>query len=111
MRALSLPGPRIAIEAAISPARATDGENHGYHRHLHRFGQRLHRSIKTLTLNINAKFAASEKDNDKAPDYRILSGATEFCAAWKRPPATAIANTFRSNSTIRASRHPSTPRW
>ena len=41
-------------------------------------------SIKTLTLNIKAKFAASEKDNNKAPDYRIFSGATEFGAAWKK---------------------------
>ena len=41
-------------------------------------------SIKTLTLNIKARFAASEKDNDKAPDYRIFAGVTEFGAAWKK---------------------------
>ena len=41
-------------------------------------------SIKTLTLNIKARFAAFEKDNDKAPDYRIFSGVTEFGAAWKK---------------------------
>ena len=41
-------------------------------------------SIKTLTLNIKAKFTASEKDNDKAPDYRIFAGSTEFGAAWKK---------------------------
>ena len=41
-------------------------------------------SIKTLTLNIKAKFTASEKDNDKAPDFRIFAGATEFGAAWKK---------------------------
>ena len=35
-------------------------------------------SIKTLTLNIKARFAAFEKDNDKAPDYRIFAGVTEF---------------------------------
>ncbi|MEY9336795.1 hypothetical protein ABIF32_000889 [Bradyrhizobium elkanii] len=35
-------------------------------------------SIKTLTLNIKAKLVASEKDNDKAPDYRIFAGSTEF---------------------------------
>ncbi len=29
-------------------------------------------SIKTLTLNIKARFVASEKDNDKAPDYPHL---------------------------------------
>jgi uncharacterized protein (DUF736 family) len=37
-------------------------------------------SIKTLTLNIKAKFVASEKEHD----YRILAGATEFGAAWKK---------------------------
>ncbi|MET3262836.1 uncharacterized protein (DUF736 family) [Bradyrhizobium japonicum] len=41
-------------------------------------------SIKTLTLNIKAKLVAAEKDNDKAPDYRIFAGATEFGAAWKK---------------------------
>lgn len=41
-------------------------------------------SIKTLTLNIKARFAASEKDNDKAPDYRIFAGVIEFGAAWKK---------------------------
>ncbi|WP_315763813.1 DUF736 domain-containing protein, partial [Bradyrhizobium sp. SZCCHNR2009] len=40
--------------------------------------------IKTLTLNVKAKFAASEKDADKAPDYRIFAGSTEFGAAWKK---------------------------
>ena len=39
-------------------------------------------SIKTLTFNIKAKLTASEKDNDKAPDFRIFAGATEFGAAW-----------------------------
>ncbi len=34
--------------------------------------------IKTLTLNIKVKFAASEKDNDKAPDYRVFAGATDY---------------------------------
>jgi uncharacterized protein (DUF736 family) len=41
-------------------------------------------SIKTLTLNVKAKFIASEKDHEKAPDYRILAGSTEFGAAWKK---------------------------
>jgi uncharacterized protein (DUF736 family) len=40
--------------------------------------------IKTVTLSIKAKFVASSKDNDKAPDYRIFAGATEFGAAWKK---------------------------
>ena len=41
-------------------------------------------SVKTLALNVKATFVATEKDNDKAPDYRIRTGATEFGAAWKK---------------------------
>jgi uncharacterized protein (DUF736 family) len=41
-------------------------------------------SIKTLTLNIKARFVASEKENDKAPDYRIFSDVTQCGAAWKK---------------------------
>ena len=42
-------------------------------------------SIKTLTLNVKAaQLRAAEKTNDKAPDYRIRAGATEFGAAWKK---------------------------
>jgi uncharacterized protein (DUF736 family) len=41
-------------------------------------------SVKTLTLNVNAKIVLAEKENEKAPDYRIFSGTTEFGAAWKR---------------------------
>ena len=41
-------------------------------------------SVKTLTLNVKAKIAAADKDSDKAPDFRIFTGATEFGAAWKK---------------------------
>lgn len=42
-------------------------------------------SIKTLNLNVKAAaFRANEKGDDKAPDYRIFSGTTEFGAAWKK---------------------------
>ena len=42
-------------------------------------------AIKTLSLNVKtAQFRASEKDNDKAPDFRIFAGQTEFGAAWKK---------------------------
>ena len=42
-------------------------------------------SIKTLTLNVKAaQFRPADKENDKAPDYRIFSGTTEFGAAWKK---------------------------
>jgi uncharacterized protein (DUF736 family) len=80
----SLPGPRTAIEAAMVAARqqtettmATIGTftaaDNGYTG-----------SVKTLTLNVKAKFVATDKDNDKAPDYRIFAGTTEFGAAWKK---------------------------
>lgn len=61
-------------------------------------------SIKTLTLNIKAKFVTSEKDKDKAPDYRILQAPRSSARPGRRPPATAIANASRSSSTIRAPR-------
>ena len=42
-------------------------------------------AIKTLTLNVKqATLRKAEKDNDKAPDFRIFSGQTEFGAAWKK---------------------------
>jgi uncharacterized protein (DUF736 family) len=42
-------------------------------------------AIKTLSLNVKqALFRAAEKDNDKAPDFRIFAGQTEFGAAWKK---------------------------
>jgi uncharacterized protein (DUF736 family) len=42
-------------------------------------------AIKTLTLNVKtATLRKVEKDNDKAPDFRIFAGATEFGAAWKK---------------------------
>ena len=42
-------------------------------------------SIKTLTLNVKAaQLRKAEKDNDKAPDFRIFAGQTEFGAAWKK---------------------------
>ena len=42
-------------------------------------------AIKTLTLNVKtALFRPADKDNDKAPDFRIFAGPTEFGAAWKK---------------------------
>jgi len=42
-------------------------------------------AIKTLSLNVKtAQFRGSEKDSDKAPDFRIFAGQTEFGAAWKK---------------------------
>ena len=42
-------------------------------------------SIKTLSLNVKqAHLRANEKSDEKAPDYRIFAGQTEFGAAWKK---------------------------
>jgi len=42
-------------------------------------------AIKTLTLNVkSAQLKPADKENEKAPDYRIFSGSTEFGAAWKK---------------------------
>ena len=41
-------------------------------------------AVKTLTLNVKARISPFEKANDKAPDFRIFAGQTEFGAAWKK---------------------------
>jgi len=41
-------------------------------------------SVKTLTLNVKAQIRPADKENEKAPDYRIFAGATEFGAAWTK---------------------------
>ena len=42
--------------------------------------------IETLTLSVPAKIRAVEKDSDKAPDFRVYAGKTEFeiGAAWQK---------------------------
>jgi uncharacterized protein (DUF736 family) len=77
----------IAIEAAIGAARKQTGDTS-----MATIGTftksedgSLSGAIKTLTLNVKAaQFRPSDKENDKAPDYRIFSGTTEFGAAWKK---------------------------
>jgi uncharacterized protein (DUF736 family) len=40
-------------------------------------------AIETLSLNVKAaQLRANEKTDDKAPDFRIFAGQTEFGAAW-----------------------------
>lgn len=41
-------------------------------------------TIRTLTLNAKVKLIPVDKDNDKAPDYRLLAGTYELGAAWKK---------------------------
>jgi uncharacterized protein (DUF736 family) len=35
-------------------------------------------AVKTLALKVKARIARAEKENDKAPDYRIFAGTTQF---------------------------------
>ena len=35
-------------------------------------------TIKTLSLNIKARFLPAEKTNDKAPDFRVFAGQTDY---------------------------------
>ena len=42
-------------------------------------------SIKTLSLNVRtAQLRPNDKTDERAPDFRIFAGATEFGAAWKK---------------------------
>ena len=42
-------------------------------------------SIKTLSLNVkSAQLRPNDKADEKAPDFRIFAGQTEFGAAWKK---------------------------
>jgi uncharacterized protein (DUF736 family) len=44
-------------------------------------------AIKTLCLDVQAKFVPTPKTNDNAPDFRILVGQIEFGAGWKKSAA------------------------
>ena len=41
-------------------------------------------TVKTLALNVKTKIVPVDRDNDRAPDYRIYSGATEFGGGWTK---------------------------
>ena len=47
-------------------------------------GDRYTGAVRTLTLNVKAQIAPAEKENDKAPDYRVFAGAIELGAAWRK---------------------------
>jgi uncharacterized protein (DUF736 family) len=77
----------IAIETAMSAARKQTGDTPTPT--IGTFTKSedgsLSGAIKTLTLNVKAaQFRPVEKENDKAPDYRIFTGSIEFGAAWKK---------------------------
>lgn len=39
-------------------------------------------TIRTLTLNVKATLRPVSKENDKAPDYRVVAGGSEIGAGW-----------------------------
>ena len=41
-------------------------------------------TLRTLSLNVKCKIVPVTKTTDKGPDYRVLAGAVEIGAAWKR---------------------------
>jgi uncharacterized protein (DUF736 family) len=41
-------------------------------------------TLKTLSLNVKCKIVAIPKATGKGPDYRVIAGAVEIGAAWKR---------------------------
>jgi uncharacterized protein (DUF736 family) len=41
-------------------------------------------TLRTLSLNSKCKIVPITKTSDKGPDYRVLAGASEIGAAWKR---------------------------
>ncbi|QCG95784.1 DUF736 domain-containing protein [Azospirillum sp. TSA2s] len=40
--------------------------------------------MKTLTLNIKARFVPVERDSEKSPDLRVLYGGIEIGAGWRK---------------------------
>lgn len=41
-------------------------------------------SIKTLSLNVKARFERVENPSEKGPHFRIFSGAVELGVAWQK---------------------------
>lgn len=41
-------------------------------------------TVRTLTLNVKVKIVPTDKESEKAPDFRILAGNFEIGAAWKK---------------------------
>jgi hypothetical protein len=72
-------GLTIAIEAAMGAARATDKETiMATIGTFTKSGDGFTGAVKTLALNVKAKISPADRKNDKAPDYRIFAGATDY---------------------------------
>ena len=56
-------------------------------------GDRYTGAVRTLTLKVKAQIAPAEKENDKAPEYRVFAGQIELGAAWKKTSSTGHALT------------------
>lgn len=41
-------------------------------------------SIRTLALNVKARFARVENPSDKGPQFRVYAGSVELGAAWQK---------------------------
>ncbi|MGO4486617.1 DUF736 domain-containing protein [Rhizobium sp. 2TAF27] len=41
-------------------------------------------TIKTLTLHVKTTIKPWDRDNDRAPDFRVTAGGVEFGAGWTR---------------------------
>lgn len=54
-------------------------------------GGEFHGTIRTIALSIEAVIRPSEKETEKAPDYRLFAGAIEFGAAWRKTSRDARA--------------------
>lgn len=66
--------------------------DNGSDRHLHpRRERRLAGTIKTLTLNVKATIKPCDRDNDKAPDYRVTANGIESEPAGAGPLADGVA--------------------
>ena len=44
-------------------------------------------TLQTLSFNVKVKILAVPKEGDSAPDYRVMAGAMEIGAGWKRQSA------------------------
>lgn len=68
-------------------------------------------TVKTLTLNVKAKFVPTEGDSERGPDYRIFAGTTEFGAAWKKTARETGRDYLSVKLDDPSFPAPSTPAW
>ena len=68
-------------------------------------------AVKTLSINAKTTIKPADKANDRAPDYRILTGSAWSSGPPGRRPPAKVASISRSSSTIPASPPRSTPPW